>query len=162
MSRVRISVRVVFRVPRVRPTLVECPMRVCILSLLALLAVPPATAAQTRWVTIGKGGGQRIEVDTADVGLTSSLHITLWWRASYSSPRSSSLPGSSLTLHWSSFTEREEIDCHAGETRMVQETLYNATGGVVSVLKSDSLASWDTPTPDSIIEAVMHWACKHL
>jgi len=133
------------------------------LSLCALLALASPSEAQTRWVTINHPGGERVEIDTADVGITGSGHIKLWWRLSERVPHSIPSPDSpTATIHWSSLTEQEEIDCHAEETRLVAQTLYNAAGDAVSVIHADSSASWEEPTPDSVMELVMRWACKHL
>ena len=134
-----------------------------LLSLFALLCLPPSSTAQARWVTISNENGQRIEVDTADVGITGSGHITLWWRLSYRVPHSIPSSVSPTTMvRWSSMTEHEEINCHEDETRIIQQTSYNAAGDAVDVIKLDSLSSFDTPTPDSVVELVMQWACKHL
>jgi|SRR6185437_15519863 len=127
-----------------------CPM----LSLCALLVLASPSEAQPRWITISHAGGERVEIDTAEVGITGSGHITVWWRLSERVPHSTPSPLSpTTTLHWSSMTEREEIDCHTEQTRLVGQTLYSAAGDAISVIHADSTASWEEPTPDSVMEA---------
>lgn len=112
------------------------------LSLCVIIGLPSSGRAQTRWETIRHVGGQRIEVDTADVGITRTGHITVWWRLSYRSPHSTpSRESPTGTLHWSSLTEHEEIDCHVDESRLIRQTLYNADGDAVSLIEGDSLTS---------------------
>ena len=134
------------------------------LSLCTYLALPtPAVAQSARWVTISKTKDQRIEVDTADVGITSSLHVTVWWRLTNRLPHTSpSVDSPSRTVRWSMLTDHEEIDCHEKETRIIQQVLYSSSGDVVDSFKADSLAPWNEPPPDSVLEFVMRWSCEHL
>lgn len=129
-------------------------------TLLAALLLPcllhsfPSHAA--KWIALGGKGQGRIEIDASSIPAATDGKMRVWHRESYAKPR---IPDSGA-FSFSRLTSLTELQCDKQLATLIQRNYAAADG---TGLKTETLDSPEaTPIrPDSDLETVFSYACKH-
>ncbi|MFZ4536779.1 carbonic anhydrase [Propionivibrio sp.] len=125
-------------------------------TLLLLAALLPTPAQAAKWVAISSRDQARIEVDTSSIHSASDGKLRIWHREIHARPKT---PDSGA-FSFSRLTVLTEFQCDKQLAAPIQRSYTTADG---TELKSENFDSREPKPiiPDSSLEAVFSYACKH-
>lgn len=134
---------------------------VSLTSLAAITMLSPAVAhAQSRWVTLARGGSPVIEGDSSS-SRRHETHIDIWIRLAYSKPRDLA-PAAKNRLLYTNSVERWSVDCNERRYRSFHSVYHNSAGDVVySTDDEEDAAAWKVVVPETIGEAAVDSVCAN-
>ncbi len=132
------------------------PRKTLITALLFSIILPPASALAANWIGIGSKDKARIEIDNGSIHTTSDKNLRIWYREVYAKPKTPDSGAFSYTR----LTTLSEFQCDKRLSAPIQR-IYTAADG--SELKTESFDSREPKPviPDSALETVLTYACKH-
>ncbi len=127
-------------------------MKFAVLAALMAIALPaPALAAE--WVFVGESvaNKDRSYIDRQSIRLMPNGYKRAWVRTDYNTPNEFG-DTSSKIYH--------EFDCNQGRRRMLHSNFYKGEEVTTSANPVGANAEWTYPSPDSLAEAWLEFACR--